>query len=228
MAIEKSKQQIPRDESAADDNLQMVLKTEFGPLWMEGVLQGKNERTSTAVFVEGNSLQNWAKETFGSELDGGDLRMLITPCAREPFQIHYYLEITDKRGEKAAKKLAEDGLHVHIVDRRGPWPESHSEDHICANARDILPVVKHLILVCGGVDPTFVNLLGGAKNMGCETTLVSFSAPKKNVAGSRPFGQHQNGVERFAAKTPRRTDEAYQATQSQRQAESGDSPGSSG
>ena len=179
MAIDKSKQQIPRDESAPADNLQMVLRTEFGPLWMEGVLQGKNERTSTAVFVEGNSLQYWAKDTFGRELDCDDLRSLIAPCAREPFQIHYYLEITDTRGEKAAKRLGEDGLQVHIVDRRGPWPESHSEDHICANARDILPVVKHLILVCGGVDPTFVNLLGGAKNMGCETTLLSFSAPKK-------------------------------------------------
>jgi len=169
---------MTKDQSPA--NLEAVLRTEFGPVWLKNVLLGKGERTSTAVFADGNSLQYMAREELGTELAGDDIRKLVTPRVSEPFEIHYYVEIGDKRGERAAKGLVQDGLRVRIVDRRGPWPEHHSEDYIYANARDILPVVKHLVLVCGRASGGgFVNLLHAAKNNGCRTTVLSFSASKK-------------------------------------------------
>jgi hypothetical protein len=174
------------DKDTATDALQKILRTDFGSTWMESALRGKAEQTTTGVFVEADSLQNWAKEELRRALGGDDIRKMIAHSAPEPFEIFCYFEAGSERGARAAKKLQQDGLRVRIVDRRGPWPEHHSEDYICADASDILPFIKHLVLVCGSVSQIFVNLLAAAKKMGCKTTVLSFSAPRK----SWPFADH--------------------------------------
>jgi nucleoside phosphorylase len=167
------------NDQTDSEKVQAVLRTEFGRSWLENAVLGKEKRSSTAVFVDGNSLQGWAREELGSELHGGDLRRLIAPHVHEPFQINYYVEIINSKGETAAKKLMEDGLRLRIVDRRGPWPGHHTEDYIRDDALDIQPVVNHLVLVCGRVHPYLIGMLEIAKRQGCETTVLSFLASKK-------------------------------------------------
>jgi nucleoside phosphorylase len=173
----KKSRQAATEPSEAD--WQAVLRTRFGPIWLANVLQGKSARTGTAVFVEGDTLQYWAKKELGAELDADEIRQLITPHIDEPFEIQYYVEIGSAEDEKAVKRLVTDGLRLRIVDRRGPWPAHHAEDHLEADARDILPLLKHLVLVCGQARGAFVPLLQNAKNKGCRITVLSAVGSKK-------------------------------------------------
>lgn len=161
-----------------DDDFQQVMKTEFGPVWLDSAIRGNAPRTATAVFVEGGSLQGWALQELKTVFSANELERLIRPYSRERFEIHYYDEITSRKDEKAADKLADQGLHVHKSDRR-VWPGPHSEELLVYHAGQILPLVKHLIIVSGHSYPCLHSLFDVAARQGCETTFISFSASRK-------------------------------------------------
>ncbi len=160
------------------DDFQKVLRTEFGPVWLASSNKGNVPRTATAVFVEGSSLQGWAREELNTGLNANELFRLVEQYASERFEIHYYVEIETAKDEKAADSFSTQDFHVHKADRRN-WPGPHSEDLLAFDARQILPLVKHLMVISGHPYPAFRDLFASAKLLGCEITFVSFSASKK-------------------------------------------------
>ena len=169
--------EFPKDDS---ENLQTIMGRPFGQLWLQGVLEGTAPRTATAVFVEGNSLQHWAKKELGTALEPNDIRRLVRQYAREAFKIDYYAEIVDAKYEKAVNKLNGEGFRVRKADRRGGYGGPHSEELLVLNAIEILPLVKHLVVVAGYPYSGFAGLFATVKNdYQCETTFPSPSASKK-------------------------------------------------
>jgi hypothetical protein len=55
----------------------------------------------------------------------------------------------DAKYEKAVNKLNGEGFRVRKADRRGGYGGPHSEELLVLNAIEILPLVKHLVVVAG-------------------------------------------------------------------------------
>jgi nucleoside phosphorylase len=142
--------------------------------------------TLVRVFVDGDSFQYLARQKIGMNFDAKDICKLVSRFTDEPFEVDYYLEVRDKKGEILARDLEGGGLRVRVTDHRDPSVAAYrvkSEEALVREASAILPTLKHVILVCGGLDGLglFLGLLAAARNMGCRTTLMSFSSkmPKK-------------------------------------------------
>jgi nucleoside phosphorylase/uncharacterized LabA/DUF88 family protein len=169
----------PSSEKGMGRDLESVLRTDFGRTWLQSALKVKGEPIRTAVFVEGNSLQYFARGEFGKEFAGADLRRLITPQVHEPFEIEYYVDTENEQDKRKARKLESNGVRIHIVNRGDPYRPPQLEEQIFFDARDIIPVLDHLVLISGYPYKEFDGLLALAKKAGCETTIISFSARKK-------------------------------------------------
>src|SRR5580698_1265852 len=70
----------------------------------------------TRIFVDGGSLQDWSLKRLRREMSAANIRGLVRPFGAASCEIHYYLEINDKKGERAARAFERDGVHVHRTD----------------------------------------------------------------------------------------------------------------
>jgi nucleoside phosphorylase len=143
-------------------------------------------RSLIGVFVEANSFQHAAGEELGRIFDAKALFRLVNCVVDEPFDIDYYVEVTDKQSVAFARDLERDGVRVHSTDLRDPLVQAYgvkSEEVLEQEARTALSALKTLVVVCGRRDQLrpFVHLFAAAKKRGCRTVLLCFSGkiPRK-------------------------------------------------
>lgn len=148
-------------------------------------MNGRGTPARTRIFVEGGSLQYWSQKKLRTKLSAANIRGLVRPFGAASCEINYYFEIHDKKGEKAARALERDGVHVHRTDLTTEVARAYrlkSEEALVRDARATLEQdVDHLIVICGRVFKTFYFLFAAAKRHGCKITLLSSSQeiPKK-------------------------------------------------